>query len=221
MKGNVMKKIIMVVLFAVGVMIVRAEPAKVDDPNGVLKRPIPDKLIVLTFDDGCASGYTVVDPVLKSFGFGASFYVCDFDSFNTRKDWYLTWRQMKALIADGFELGNHTKGHGSSLSAFVGMEDELFAHDVLPKPTTVCWPLYATGWSFCEDLAKMGYTFGRGGYVQRPYRPTLDNPWDVPSYTLNNGVSMEMFARIVRRAVNGKVVVLTYHGVPDMEHGAV
>lgn len=194
-----------------------AEP----DPNGILRKPIPDKLVVLTFDDGCASGYTVAAPVLKSMGFGGSFYVCDFDSFNTRKDWYLTWRQMKALIADGFELGNHTKGHGSSLNAFIAMEDELLAHDVLPRPTTVCWPLYAAGWSFCPDLEKMGYTFGRGGYEQRPYLPTMDNPFNVPSYTLNDGVTMEAFVKIVRRAVNGKVIVLTYHGVPDMEHPAV
>jgi peptidoglycan/xylan/chitin deacetylase (PgdA/CDA1 family) len=76
-----------------------------DDPNGILRKPIPDKLVVLTFDDGCASHATVVAPILKSLGFGGSFYVCDFDSFHTRKDWYLTWRQMKAMAADGFEIG--------------------------------------------------------------------------------------------------------------------
>ncbi|MCF7730791.1 MAG: hypothetical protein K9N23_03850 [Akkermansiaceae bacterium] len=30
------------------------------DPNGILRKPIPDQLVVLTFDGGCASGYTVV-----------------------------------------------------------------------------------------------------------------------------------------------------------------
>ena len=62
------------------------EVNKPDDPTGILRKPIPDKLVVLTFDDGPASGYTVVAPILKSFGFGGSFYVCDFDSFKTRKD---------------------------------------------------------------------------------------------------------------------------------------
>lgn len=32
------------------------------DPNGILRKPIPDKLVVLTFDDGCASHATVVAP---------------------------------------------------------------------------------------------------------------------------------------------------------------
>lgn len=189
------------------------------DSNGILRKPIPDKLVVLTFDDACASGYTVAAPILKPLGFGGSFYVCDFDSFKTRKDWYLTWRQMKAMADEGFEIGNHTVGHGGSLEAFVAMDNELFANHG-PKMTTVCWPLYNVNWNICQDLSKNGYTFGRGGH-ECPYRPTLDHPFDVPSYTMNEGVTMEAFIKIVRRAVNGKIVVLTYHGVPDMEHGNV
>ncbi len=189
------------------------------DPTGILRKPIPDKLVVLTFDDACASGYTVAAPILKSLGFGGSFYVCDFDSFKTRKDWYLTWRQMRALNDEGFEVGNHTVGHGGSLEAFVAMDNALFANHG-PKMTTVCWPLYNVNWNICKDLANNDYTFGRGGH-ECPYRPTLDNPFDVPSYTMNDGVTMQAFTKIVRRAVNGKIVVLTYHGVPDMEHGSV
>ena len=32
---------------------------------------VPDKLIVLTFDDSVASHYTVARPLLKRYGFGA------------------------------------------------------------------------------------------------------------------------------------------------------
>ena len=84
--------------------LVCAQSAATPDPGGILRKPIPDKLIVLTFDDGCASGYTVVAPILKPLGFNASFYVCDFDSFKTRKDWYMTWRQMNELDRSGFEI---------------------------------------------------------------------------------------------------------------------
>ena len=90
------------------------------DPTGILKKPIPDKLVVMTFDDGPASHYNVVAPILKQHGFGGSFYVCDFDSFRTRKDWYLTWRQMREMSKDGLEIGNHTSGHagGASIQYF-------------------------------------------------------------------------------------------------------
>jgi len=194
-----------------------AEPAKPGDPTSILRKPIPDKLVVLTFDDGPASHATIVAPILKSLGFGGSFYVCDFDSFSTRKDWYMTWRQMKAMAADGLEIGNHTKGHagGASIGPFLDMEDELLANSV-PKPTTVAWPVFQVNTGTYPDLASHGYTFGRGGHF-RPYRPTVDNPFDVPC--LGCG-TMEELVQSVRQAIDGKIVVLTYHGVPDIEHAA-
>lgn len=40
--------------------------------------PIPDRLVVLTFDDASASHATFVAPLLKKFGFTATFFVCEF-----------------------------------------------------------------------------------------------------------------------------------------------
>ncbi len=52
---------------------------------GILRKPIPDKLVVLTFDDGCSAHATYVAPLLKSLGFGASFYVCTLPSFGKKE----------------------------------------------------------------------------------------------------------------------------------------
>src|SRR5258705_5646743 len=68
---------------------------------------IPDKLLVLTFDDAKASHYTVVRPLLKEYGFGATFFISEGFSFRTNKDDYLTWDQIAELHRDGFEIGNH------------------------------------------------------------------------------------------------------------------
>ena len=65
--------------------ILGAQTAVDPDPNGVLLKPIPDKLIVLTFDDAPASHYTVVAPVLKQMGFGGTIYVCDFDDRHVKR----------------------------------------------------------------------------------------------------------------------------------------
>jgi peptidoglycan/xylan/chitin deacetylase (PgdA/CDA1 family) len=43
----------------------------------ILKKQIPDKLIVFTFDDATESQYSVVAPLLKQYGFGATFFVCE------------------------------------------------------------------------------------------------------------------------------------------------
>ncbi|MFT5107098.1 MAG: autotransporter-associated beta strand protein [Pseudoalteromonas tetraodonis] len=202
-------------------MAVQAESNEVKDPTGILRKPIPEKLVALTFDDGCASHKTTVAPILKSLGFGGTFYICDGFSFGTRKDWYLTWRQIKGMAADGFEIGNHTVGHqgGAGFDNFQRMEDRLLAHGC-PETTTVCWPVYHVNTGAYADLAANGYTFGRGGH-NRPYRPTRDNPFDVPSFTIMDGVSVEKFVNQARQATDGKIVVFCYHGVPDGEHPQV
>jgi len=38
---------------------------KPGDPYGIIRRPIPEKVVVLTFDDACLSHATVVGPLLK------------------------------------------------------------------------------------------------------------------------------------------------------------
>ena len=143
---------------------------KPGDPYGITRKPIPEKLVVLTFDDSCASHATFVGPLLKKYGFGGTFYVSDAFAFRTRKDWYMTWQQIKALDGMGFEIGNHTIGHGSlgatslegCTAAATGIEDECRANNV-PKPTTFCWPFYNVNNSFFGVLREKGYLFARGG----------------------------------------------------------
>lgn len=209
-----------IVLLAAIVLHAAAEKTTADpDPGGILRKPIPDKLIVLTFDDAPASHATVVAPILKEMEFGGTIYVCDFDSFKTRKDWYLTYRQMIAMDAEGLEIGNHTLGHSSGYEPVMAMEDQVLAHGG-PLMTTLCWPIYNVNWNDCPELAAHGYTFGRGGH-ERPYRPTVDNPFDVPSFSIHDGVPIENFIKQAQQACQGQVVVFCFHGVPDMEHPPV
>jgi len=213
MKNTMIRAMLGVTLFSGAVLSAKGEGNQNNDPAGVLKKPIPDKLIVLTFDDGPLSGYTVCAPILKSLGFGGSFYVCDFDSFKSRKDWYMTWRQMKAMDDLGLEIGNHSAGHFSGYGAMLNMEDQLLANHA-PKPTTITWPLGGAAMTDVPAFVSNGYLFARGGY-SRPYRPTVDNGFDIPSVGLYN---MPDFVKMVRQATGGKIIVIMYHGVPDMEH---
>lgn len=113
----------------------------------------------------------------------------------------------------GFESGNHTTGHagGASIGAFLSLEDDLVANGV-SKPTTIAWPVFAVNTRTYSDLVKNGYIFGRGGHF-RPYRPTVDNPFDIPCLGASTVVE---FIVSVRQATAGKISVITYHGVPDI-----
>src|ERR671910_257671 len=80
-------------------------------PPAVGLEPIPDRLVVLTFDDASKSHYTVARPVLLKYKFGATFFVTEGWDFAANKRDYMTWAEIARLHKDGFEVGNHTRDH--------------------------------------------------------------------------------------------------------------
>ena len=56
--------------------------------------PIPDKLVVLGFDDCNKSDRNFVAGVLKKYGFGATFYVTEGLGFLGNKRHYVTWKEI-------------------------------------------------------------------------------------------------------------------------------
>ena len=66
--------------------------------SAVALEPIPEKLVVLTFDDSVKSHFTVVRPVLSKYGFGATFFVTEGFDFPTNKSDYMTWELLLLLV---------------------------------------------------------------------------------------------------------------------------
>ena len=64
----------------------------------VSHKPILDKTVVLTFDDGCKSQATFVAPILKHYGFGATFYITEGLGFLKNKEAYMTWDEVRDLL---------------------------------------------------------------------------------------------------------------------------
>ena len=195
--------------------------------------PIPDRLIVLTIDDGTKTDITQVAPVLKRYGFGATFYVTDGLRTIKREDDALTWDDIRKLNSEGFEIGNHTENHPDvrklSKAQFVeelnGIEERCKQNGI-PVPTTFAYP----GWQFNIQSAKVlldkGYLFARRGVspefpdegwgARGPvYDPAKDNPLLIPT-TGYAGPKWGMNDLIwaVNQAKSGKIAVLAFHGVP-------
>jgi peptidoglycan/xylan/chitin deacetylase (PgdA/CDA1 family) len=67
-----------------------------------------DKSVCITFDDGCETDLISAAPVLKDFGFGATFYITvEF----LGKPGYMSHAQVRELSAQGFEIGCHSLTH--------------------------------------------------------------------------------------------------------------
>src|SRR5689334_25393175 len=98
----------------------------------VIARPvetIPDKLVVLTFDDAVKSHRTFVAPLLKDLGFGATFFVTH--KWMEDKTNFMTWQEIAEIQRMGFEIGNHSWTHGdfSSPKQAHRMPGELYLVD--------------------------------------------------------------------------------------------
>jgi len=200
------------------------------DPYRILRKPIPDKLIILTFDDDCVSHATYVGPYLKTLGFNATFYVSMFDKDPVNPQQYMTFPQIKSLDALGFEVGNHTFSHGYMIGGTPAermgdinkMQRMLIASNIR-KSDTFCWPVYVVNPLLFNGLRTEGYTFARGGH-ERAYRPTVDHPFDTPSFTFHDDRdtrSPNAFVDAANEAKNGRIPIITFHGVPDYEHPSV
>lgn len=70
--------------------------------------PIPEKPIVLTFDDGWKNQYIYAFPLLKKYGFTATFFI--FTNAVGHKN-FLSWEQIKEMDTAGMTIGGHTKTH--------------------------------------------------------------------------------------------------------------
>ncbi len=189
----------------------------------IIKKEIPDKLVVFSFDDAAASQYSFVAPLLKKYGFGATFYICEFPPNFSDTTKYMNWRQIGELDKMGFEIANHTKSHPKIADLPLDIaEVELAYIDQkcdsmkIAKPTTFAYPGYSLDSSLVEYLADRGFKFARAG-GKRPYDPLTDHPLLIPSWAMN-GDNKEMIMDAFKQAKEGKVVVMTIHGVPDVEH---
>jgi peptidoglycan/xylan/chitin deacetylase (PgdA/CDA1 family) len=197
--------------------------------------PIPDKLVVLTFDDSKASQFENVRPLLKENGFGATFFITEGFTFNTDKTNYLTWEQIAQLNAEGFEIGNHTRDHMSvtranlpKLKEQIEVVNRHLAEHGVPRPVSFSWPgngITAEAFPILRDL---GFQFARrGGAPEYPYEqgrgfalePGVDHPLLIPSAGDSRPAwKFEDFKRAVDQAKNGRIAVLQFHGVPDHDH---
>ncbi|MEI6947820.1 polysaccharide deacetylase family protein [Paraflavisolibacter sp. H34] len=182
--------------------------------------------VVLSFDDGEISHYTVVAPLLKKYRFGATFCVCDFpwknpaDTVNS-----MNWKQIAGLHKMGFEVGNHT-GHHKNMTKLsreemlreVGYIENKCREYGIPKPISFAYPGNREDSLPQVVLKEMGYKFARTG-GSKLYDPKQHPALAIPSYTMGSTEKLQERTWTALKSLQpGQVLVFTIHGVPDAAH---
>ncbi|SDF09058.1 polysaccharide deacetylase family protein [Sporomusa acidovorans] len=87
---------------------------------------LPDKPILITFDDGYEDNYTYAFPILKKYSFKAVIFV---PGVNINKHKRLSGSQMREMSAYGIRFGGHSVNH-RDLTALEGRELQHEVQDV-------------------------------------------------------------------------------------------
>ena len=194
--------------------------------------PVPDKVVVLTFDDSVRSQFDVVRPLLKQYGFGATFFITEGFEFQKDKRNYMTWEQIRQLHQDGFEIGNHTRDHVAltvdNYKEQLGSIAARCQEHGIPAPISYAYPGNTFTFEMLPWLAEQGIRFARrGGTPEFEYaagkgvalEPGLDHPLLIPTAgDARPDWVFDDFLRAVLQAELGRISVLQFHGVPDGAH---
>lgn len=139
--------------------------------------PIPEKSVVITFDDGSIDNYTNAFPILKEFNVKATMYVISGDINQSE---FLTSDQIKEMSDYGIDIESHTVSHRklSTLSYEEQLKELKDSKEAIEKITGK--PIIAVAYpegKFNEDTKKAtieaGYTMGFT--IDRGYADRSDN----------------------------------------------
>ncbi len=195
--------------------------------------PVPDKCVLMTFDDATLDHYTVACPELEKYGGHANLFIaeCTGGFFGgtgfSDKSRYMTWEQIKELSDRGHEVLNHSLEHlnefrnldrADQLAQIRGIEERCAQHGI-PKPTVFGAPGGAYTPQILDLMRETGYYWGRGDlYGVEPrllgealYDPYIDSPLCVPH---SDPDSVGELRRQISLCT-GRVMVLVFHGIDD------
>lgn len=118
------------------------------------KEQLPEKSIVITFDDAWGSIYDIALPILIKYGFTATFFIYT-DFIGGGKA--LTWDQIKRLSKQGFDIQCQTKTH-RNLAAL--KKNESFKEYFNSVETEISYPKKLIERTLNKDCKYLAYPYG-------------------------------------------------------------
>ncbi len=165
-------------------------------------RPLPEKPIVLTFDDGYKDAYTHALPILQQYGYMGVFFLLATPPHYEAPD-YMTWNEIKAMADAGMAMQAHGRDHYDLRNRaneflvyqILGAKEAVEAHTGQP----VRFFCYPSG-RYDDNVLKVIESAGYFGAVTTEWGTTqrLDNRYTWPRLRVNGEWALEQFIKVIK-----------------------
>lgn len=136
---------------------------------------MPEKPVILSFDDGVINQYENAWPILKSNNQKATFFI--FTNPISKSKNYMTWEQLQEMVDFGMEIGSHTRYHQFLTRTTEDLEKEILGskqtieENLNTTVDTLAYPFGEFDNATIELTKKYGYKAARGifnGVIHTP-----------------------------------------------------
>lgn len=182
-----------------------SQVAQVMRAGGVL----PEKPVVITFDDGYLDIYENAFPILEEYGFTAVVYIITGTVGTDLSYGYMQAEELKELVKAGWEIGSHSVSHTNLAESRLGIRAELrdskqTLEDLLEiKILSFSYPYAITNDWIKKRVEEYGYTSAVG--VGLPIRHTPEHLYYLSRREVYRGTSVRAFLALLEPEAGGEV----------------
>lgn len=164
-----------------------------------LDKPLPEKSIIVSFDDGFRTVYENAAPIMKKYGIRGNIYLPT--QYIGTDEHFMTWEMVKELSENKFiEMQAHTHSHidirrldKNTLQKQINQSDELFQKNLGVVPSAFCMPFGTYDKKSIKLLGDQNrYKYLLGSYYGRIKSNQLCNGV-IPRIGISNDDSMKVF----------------------------
>jgi peptidoglycan/xylan/chitin deacetylase (PgdA/CDA1 family) len=165
-------------------------------------KPLPEKPIVLTFDDGYVDAISNAMPILQKHGFVGTFFVLTGPADRGGAGGYLTWDHIMTMNAAGMDIELHSREHYDLrrrsndflVHQIAGGKESIEAH--INRP--VRWFAYPSG-RYDAAVIRVLKSAGFWGAVTTAYgrTHTASAFFELPRVRISGSYTLETFKKLV------------------------
>lgn len=175
-----------------------------------LDKPLPQKSVIVSFDDGFRSVYENAAPIMQKYGIKGNIYLPT--AYIGQGEKFMDWDMVRDLQDKGFEMQAHTHNHvdirtlsAEDMQREVETSSEYFSRELGEVPCAICLPFGAYDRRSVKLLKKTGkYKYILASFYGRAGERKLKKGGLLPRIGISNADDIQTFEKKLKGKLSWK-----------------